>query len=81
MVGDQETKFCTNCQTHQIKTTGKFYWAGKIKRWKCIHCFKTIFNANLIKRNMIARHKTEDLCVHKTVLKEEDARVRIGEEI
>jgi len=30
---------------------------------------------------MIAKHKTEDLCVHKTVLKEEDARVRIGEEI
>lgn len=30
---------------------------------------------------MIARHKTEDLCVHTSVIKEEDARVRIGEEI
>ena len=46
-----------------------------------MHCVKTIFNANLVKRNMIARHKTEDLCAHKTVIKEEDARVRIGEEL
>jgi len=34
-----------------------------------------------MQRNIIARHKAEDLCVHKTAAKEEDARVKIGEEI
>ena len=83
MDGDLETKFCTNCQTHQIKIKGKFYWSGKIKRWKCMHCVKNIFNKNLMKRNIIARHKAEDICAIRTANKADDVLVktRIGEEI
>ena len=80
MVGNLDTKFCTNCQAHQPILNGQFYWAGKIKRWKCQHCIKTIFNKNLMQRNIIARHKAEDLCVTKTAIKDDPARVRIGEE-
>jgi len=81
MDGSLETKFCTNCQTHQVLSLGKFYWAGKIKRWKCQHCVKNIFNKNLMKRNIAARHKAEDLCATETVTRDEIARVRIGEDI
>jgi len=60
-----ESKFCTNCQTHQAVEGGKYLFRGKIKRWKCKHC--------LI--------KSEEQCVIKTVCKEENVLVRIGEEI
>ena len=33
-----------------------------------------------MQRNILARHKAEDLCAHKTAIKEEPVRVRIGEE-
>ena len=81
MDGSLETKFCTNCRTHQPILNGQFYWAGKIKRWKCVNCVKTIFNKNLMQRNILARHKAEDLCATKTAIKEEPVRVRIGEDI
>ena len=78
---NMDDKFCTNCRTHQPILNGKFYWAGKIKRWKCVNCIKTIFNKNLMQRNILARHKAEDLCATKTAIKEEPVRVRIGEDI
>ena len=81
MDGSLKTKFCTNCQAHQPILNGQFYWAGKIKRWKCVNCVKTIFNKNLMKRNIAARHKAEDLCATETVTRDEIARVRIGEDI
>ena len=34
-----------------------------------------------MQRNIIARHKAEDLCVTKTAIKDEPVRVRIGEDI
>ena len=81
MVGSLNTKFCTNCQAHQPILNGKFYWAGKIKRWKCVNCVKTIHNVSLMIRNAVARHKTEDnKCVTETVIRDEIVRVRIGEE-
>ena len=33
-----------------------------------------------MQRNIIARHKAEDLCVTKTAAREEPVRVHIGEE-
>ena len=33
-----------------------------------------------MQRNILARHKAEDLCVTKTAIKDDPARVRIGEE-
>ena len=62
-----ESKFCTNCQTHQAVEGGKYLFIGKIKRWKCKHC--------LI--------KSEDICAIRTANKADDVPVktRIGEEI
>ena len=34
-----------------------------------------------MQRNILARHKAEDLCATETVTKEEPALVRIGEDI
>ena len=34
-----------------------------------------------MQRNILARHKAEDLCATKTAIKEEPVRVRIGEDI
>ena len=76
-----ESKFCTNCQAHQPVLNGKFYWAGKIKRWKCVNCVNTIYNVSLMIRNAVARHKMEDKqCVTEIVIKDVNVRVRIGEE-
>ena len=74
-----DTKFCTNCRTHQPLATGKHIWSGDVKRWKCINCLNVASTkSNMIKRG-IARRQAEDKCATEIVTKEE--RVRVGEDI
>jgi len=74
-----ESKYCTNCRTHQPLATGKFMWSGEIKRWKCINCLNVAqTKPNMIKQG-IARRLAEDKCATEIVTKEE--RVRVGEDI
>jgi hypothetical protein len=46
-----------------------------------VNCVNTIHNVSLMIRNAVARHKMEDKqCATETVIKDVNARVRIGEE-